>query len=95
MLTRNPSTSADRSISPPIARSRQHRKLPSNAADSSRDNPRGNRRGSRTRSCDRDFGLATCASSPERRPDFDLHRRFRRNAGSVKSVFDRRQANRL
>ena len=51
-----------------IARSRQVRKLPSSAADSSRDNPRGSRRGSRTRSCDRDLGLATCASSPERSP---------------------------
>ena len=67
--TRSESTSADRrpdnSINPPIARSRQLRKLPS-SADSSRDNPRGNRRGSRTRSCDRDFGFAVCANSPER-----------------------------
>ena len=55
-------------INPPIARSRQLRKLPSSAADSSRDKPRGNRRGSRTRSCDRDFGFAVCANKPERSP---------------------------
>ena len=63
--------SPENNINPAIARSRSERKLPNNAAVSSRSRPRGNRRGSRTRSRERDFGRSRCANNPPRCPVVD------------------------